>query len=177
MDGDETLETSGGRFGDARGSAALIVATLLDDILPIVLAARDGGEPSCCDGDECCEGDSVRAPKPKEFLRLKRLEALVPVLCSRGDPVIEPEDADMRLSRYSSCPNGCWGMPPSLMCSGDQLAGAKASSALFVGLIGADTNRLAVDILSLSAGLIVTTEEEEMESAPVETRRLSSCGR
>jgi len=40
--------------------------------------------------------------------------------------------------------------------------------------MGADTNLLVDKALSLPVGLIVTIDEDDIESAPDETRRLSS---
>lgn len=49
-----------------------------------------------------------------------------------------------------------------------------ASCALDGDLMGAETNLLMDETLPLSAGLIVTIDEEDIESALVETRRVSS---
>lgn len=108
MDGEDTLVTSGGRLGEVRLSPPLTVATRLEDILPSTVNRRDGDVCSGCEESECCEGDTERGPKPNDGLfRLKRLLMLDSVLCSRGDPFIDPDETDNRLSGKSSCPNDC----------------------------------------------------------------------
>jgi len=49
-----------------------------------------------------------------------------------------------------------------------------ACCALLGEFIGAETNLLIAAFLPLSTGRMVTIEEDEMESAPDETRRSSS---
>jgi len=176
IEGEETFVTSGGRFGEVRVSAPPIVATLLEDILPNKLFWRDGEESSCCEETDRSNGDSDRAPKPNDgVLRLKRLLILDSVLCNRGEPFIDPEETDDRLSRYSSGPNDGCGKPSSFVYENGPLSlDPVISCALFGDLMGADTNLLVDEALSLPAGLIVIIDEDDIESAPDETRRLSS---
>jgi len=68
-------------------------------------------------------------------------------------------------------------MPPSLVYENDPVSFEPVTSCAPLGdLMGADTNLLIDEALSFAVGLIVIIDEDDTDSAPVETRRLSSCG-